>query len=336
MKKIQRRSFLKTVSGVTAASLVTPLLSSCRTSSQNTNTSTWSCSSNSAAYETIISIDGLPEPVSVLQIADSHITYTNETDKEYEQFSARMAGAYANTKHYSTGEPTTPIDSFMELIALAQKENVDMIALTGDILNFPSATAVSLIMETMAASGIPFVYTAGNHDWHYEGMDGSATELRREWCNNRLKPLYQGSNGLYASRIVGGINMVTIDNSTYQVDDEQLEFYRQQAQRPEPIALFMHIPLYMPGMNICCGHPQWGYATDKIYEIERRQRWPESGNQPSTAAFVDQVMNTGKLAGIFVGHWHQIRVITSRGKNQYLTGAAYNGQHRLIRFIPSV
>ena len=330
---IQRRSFLKTVSGITAASLVTPIFSSCGTGSHPANNS-WPPVSNSSPYETIIAINELIKPLSVLQISDSHITFTSDTDKEYEQYSERMAGAYAHTKHYETCEPTTPIDSFMELIAFAQQEKVDLIALTGDIVNFPSATAVSMVMEILTASGIPFVYTAGNHDWHYEGMDGSADGLRREWSENRLKPLYEGGNALYSSRLFGGINIVTIDNSTYQVNDEQLEFYRQQQKRPEFIALFMHIPMYMPTMGICCGHPQWGYDTDRGYEIERRQRWSKNGNQPSTAAFVDQVMNTEKLAGIFVGHWHQIRTITYRGKNQYISGAAYNGQHRMIRFIP--
>ena len=331
---MQRRSFLKVASCAAAASPVVPMLTSCNAAGRSADAPAWSCAGNSTAYETVIACDGLPKPVTVLQITDSHITCAGDSDKEYEQYSARMAGAYAHTKHYKTNQPTTPIDSFAELMDSARKEKVDLIVLTGDIINFPSAADVSEVSKMLTASGIPFIYTAGNHDWHYEGMDGAPDELRGEWCKKRLAPLYGGRNELYSSEILGGINVVNIDNSTYQVNREQLDFYMQQRERPEPIALFMHIPLYMPAMGICCGHPQWGAAADKLYEIERRQRWPESGNLPSTTEFVDRVLETEKLAGIFVGHWHEIRTVTYRGKSQYLTGAACNGQHRMIRFIP--
>ncbi len=62
-----------------------------------------------------------------------------------------------------------------------------------------------------------------------------------------------------------------IDNSTYQVNDEQVACYKQQIRKPEPVALFVHIPLYINSMRMCCGHPEWGAATDKNFEIERRE-----------------------------------------------------------------
>ncbi len=327
---MKRRTFIKNSAGITAA-LSLPLLASCHGDQKET----WACTHNSTPLDTKITVKGLEKPVNVLQISDSHITYSDESDQPYEIYSTRMTNGYLQVRHFKTLDPITTIESFEELMELAKKEKVDLVALTGDILNFPSATAVAKVQEMVSASGIPYKYISGNHDWHYEGMEGSDEGLRQKWCTDRLMPLYQGSNPLYSSQIVGGINMVFIDDSTYQVNEEQLEFYKQQKARPEPIAVFVHIPLYMPTIEICCGHPQWGAAADHLYEIERRERWSENGNKPSTIEFVKQVMSTERLLGIFAGHTHQCRFVSDQGKFQYITGPSFNGQYRMIRFLPS-
>lgn len=279
-------------------------------------------------------MSGITKKLRVLQIADTHISCDNESDKPYEQYSARMNKAFIQPKHYKTAQPSVTTDNFKELMQLAKSEQVDLLALIGDIVNYPSATAVEFVRSQLEATGIPHIYTAGNHDWHYEGMPGSADELRKEWCEKRLKPLYSSDNVLYSSNIVGGINMVTIDNSTYQVNDEQLEFYKQQLKKEEPLVLFVHIPLYVASMRMSCGHPQWGAATDKNFDIERREKWSPSGNKPSTTAFVKAVQNTKKLAGVFAGHWHQYYSINHGAITQHLALPGFNGQYRLIEFQP--
>lgn len=285
--------------------------------------------------QTLISITGIQKPVKVLQIADTHISCDDETDKPFEQYSARMNKAFLAPKHYKTGQPSTTTANFKELMQLAVQEKVDLIALVGDIVNYPSATAVNFVKTEVDKTGIPYIYTAGNHDWHYEGLPGSSEQLRNEWCAKRLQPLYTSPSILYSANLVGGINMVTIDNSTYQVNAEQVEFYKDQLKRPEPLALFVHIPLYLSSMRICCGHPDWGAAVDDGFEVERRQRWPASGNQPTTTAFVQLVKDTPRLAGVFAGHWHQFYSITEGNVKQLLALPGFNGQYRLIQFQPA-
>jgi predicted MPP superfamily phosphohydrolase len=325
---MKRREFLKSASGI-AVPLTAPLLLSC----DNKSAPLWQCTHNSSALETAIVIDGLNKPFNVMQITDSHISCDNDSDSEYETYSARMNRAYISVNHFRTNEKVTPLQCFEDLMGIAQKANVELIALTGDIVNYPSATAVEAVRNLVAGSGIPHIYVAGNHDWHYEGMKGSANELRQEWCERRLKPLYSGNSMFCSSLVVNGINMITIDNSTYQITEEQLEFYRQQKARPEPILIFSHIPYYMPSLRICCGHPDWGATVDGNFEIERRERWPEAGNSSCTEAFIQELMTTDRLAGIFTGHWHQSSYIASADKKQCVTAAAFNGQYRIIRFI---
>jgi predicted phosphodiesterase len=285
---------------------------------------------NSGLMETIISVPGLQKNTTILQVSDSHISCDNESDAPYTQYSERMNKAYRQIKHYKSGELTTTTENFKEIIQRGIQEKVDLVALTGDIVNYPSATAINFVTSVMKSSGLPYMYTAGNHDWHYEGMKGSADALRKEWCEKTLKPLYKG-NYLYSSQILNGVNIVMLDNSTYQVNEEQLNFFLEQKKRPEPMVLMVHIPLYMPSMPICCGHPEWGAAVDKNYVIERRERWPEKGNSPSTVAFVKQVMNAKNIIGVFSGHWHQYRSINNLTVQQHLTLPALNGSHRLIK-----
>jgi predicted MPP superfamily phosphohydrolase len=329
---MKRREFIvKSASGI-AIPLSVPFFSSCNHSSA----SLWQCTHNNSSLETIIVLDGLSHPFNVMQITDSHISCDNDSDRVYDKYSARMNQAYPLVNHFKTNEKVTPLQCLEELMDIAQKENVALIALTGDIVNYPSATAVEAVRKIVTGAGISHIYVAGNHDWHYEGMKGSANELRQEWCTTRLKPLYAGNNILYSSLVMNGINMITIDNSTYQITEEQLEFYKQQKTRPEPIIVFAHIPFYMPSLRICCGHPEWGATVDRNYELERRERWPESGNNLFTKTFIQEIMTTDRLAGIFTGHWHQSSYIVSADKKQCITAAALNGQYRIIRFIPLI
>lgn len=323
---IDRRSFIgRTLAGVGAAGLTGLSF----TSPEHFE---WQCVHNTNAMQTLISMSGITKPVKILQIADTHISCDDETDKPFEQYSARMNKAFVQPKHYKTGQPSTTTDNFKELMQLAIAEKVDMIALIGDIINYPSATAVKFVKTEIAKTGIPYIYTAGNHDWHYEGLPGSSEALRKEWCESRLKPLYTSDNIWQSSNIVGGINMVAIDNSTYQVSEEQVAFYKQQMNRPEPLALFVHIPLYLSSMRMCCGHPEWGAAVDKGYEVERREKWATEGNKKSTIEFIKLVKATPRLAGVFAGHWHQYYSITEGNVKQLLALPGFNGQHRLIQF----
>lgn len=325
---IDRRSFIgRTMAGVAATGLT-------GLSFKPSGKFDWQCVHNTNTMQTLISMSGISKPVKILQIADTHISCDDESDKPYEQYSSRMNNAFRLRDHYKTGLPSTTTDNFKELMELAKTEKVDMIALVGDIVNYPSTSSVNFVKTEISKTGIPYIYTAGNHDWHYEGMPGSADALRKEWCESRLKPLYTSENILQSSNIVGGINMVAIDNSTYQISDEQVAFYKEQMNRPEPLALFAHIPLYLSSMRMCCGHPEWGEATDRNYEIERRERWDAEGNKASTTEFIRLVKSTSRLAGVFAGHWHQYYSITEGNVKQLLALPGFNGQYRLIEFQP--
>ena len=235
----------------------------------------------------------IDESIKVVHIADTHLFMDDERGIPYQEYSNRMAKAYNQTTHFQTREKTSPKESFEQTIAFAKKVNADVITLVGDIFSFPSEIAIEWVKSKLDATGIPYIYVAGNHDWHYEGMEGSLETLRNTWIKNRLWPLYQGNNPLMAKYDIKGIRFLAIDNSTYEINNEQLDFFSEQVKSGLPLVLLVHIPMYAPGKNITfgCGNPHWGAASDRSFKLERRPKWPKKGHTQTTFDFYNKVLS---------------------------------------------
>jgi UDP-2,3-diacylglucosamine pyrophosphatase LpxH len=279
-------------------------------------------------------LDDITTPLKIIQITDTHLWMDDQRGEPFKQYSHRMAKAYNITKHFRTGEDTNPAKSFEEVLELAVKKNADLLALTGDIFSFPSELAIEWAYRKLSDAGIPYVYIAGNHDWHYEGMEGSSKNLRDIWTKKRLSLLYEGNDPMMVSRKIKDINVLLIDNSTYEIMPEQLEFFRKHSRAGEPFILMMHIPLYAPGrsMGYGCGNPLWGRKSDTSFELEGRERWPESGPSEVTMDFCKEVFSSRELIGIFAGHVHQQSIDIVRGTPQFCARANATGAFLEIDF----
>ena len=137
-------------------------------------------------------------------------------------------------------------------------------------------------------------------------------------------------------REVGGVRVVMLDNSHYEILPQQLEFYRAQVATRKPLILMVHIPLYAPGRSVGfgCGHPEWGAGTDKSFELERRRRWPEGGHTKVTRAFHREVFSTRNLLGIFAGHIHRPSLDVVNGVPQFVTEANAVGGYLELEMVP--
>ena len=274
--------------------------------------------------------------IKVVHIADTHLFMDDERGVPFQDYSNRMAKAYNQTTHFQTREKTNPEESFEQTLAFAKEVNADVINLVGDIFSFPSEAAIEWVRSKLDATGIPYIYVAGNHDWHYEGMKGSLESLRDTWIEKRLLPLYQGNHPLMAAYDIKGIRFLAIDNSTYQINEEQLAFLSAQIESGLPLVLLVHIPMYAPGKNISfgCGNPFWGAATDRSFELERRPKWPESGHTQTTFDFYKKVFDAPNLMGIFAGHKHRNSIEVIKGKPQIVSDDNASGGYLDIDFLP--
>ncbi len=277
----------------------------------------------------------IKENIKVVHIADTHLFMDDNRGIPYTKFSSRMAKAYNQTTHFKTREKTTPMECFENTLTYAKEVNADVITLVGDIFSFPSELAVEWVNSKLEATGIPYIYVAGNHDWHYEGMSGELDSLRDTWIDNRLLSLYQGNNPLMAAYDIKGIRFLAIDNSTYEINDEQLAFFSEHAASGMPLVLLVHIPMYAPGKGISfgCGNPNWNASTDRNYKLEKRPRWPVAGHSKTTFNFYDEVFNSPNLLGIFTGHIHKNSIEIINGKPQIVSDDNASGGYLDIDFL---
>jgi len=331
---MKRRFFIQTAAAVSATGGV--CIDSITEAEQNdsaTSGESFAIDDNKVTFFT----KAVTRPVNVTVVADTHLFTDDDRGKPYHEYSGRMAKAYNKTIHFRTGQPTSPEQSFEEILARAKSGNSDLLALVGDIFSFPSEAAIDWVSDRLAKLEMPWIYVAGNHDWHYEGMAGSLEKLRAEWIERRLKPMYQGNHPLMAAHDIHGVRFLAIDNSHYEILPEQLEFFRTQVNSGQPLVLLIHIPLYAPGrsMGFGCGNPKWGAATDRNYEIERRPKWRDSGHTQTTIDFHREVFDAKNLMGIFAGHIHRQSVDVVNGIPQFVTNANAVAAFMEVSFVPT-
>ena len=262
------------------------------------------------------------QKLRMMVMSDAHLTLDDARGEPWKEFSARMSTPYRTMKHWRNGRQLVSPAGFDEVLAKAVQAKVDFLALTGDIVSFPSEAGVDYVVGKLKASGLNWMYVSGNHDWHYEGQAGTLKEQRDIWTKKRLSPLYQGANPLFSMRQVKGVRMVFIDDSTWEILPEQLGFLRAQLASGDPVALFMHIPLHVKGYPLDrapVGHPDWGWNADRNWQIERRLRWPKEGHTQTTYAFRDAVFAASNVVGVFTGHIHEPMCAVENGVPQLVT-----------------
>lgn len=280
--------------------------------------------------------EDIRERFTVIFLADTHLFKDDERGDAYKEFSARMAKAYNQTIHFQTNELTNPEECFEKTLDIAKKNNVKLVILAGDIFSFPSEAAIDWTLEKLHLSGLPYIYTAGNHDWHYEGMKGSSAYLRESWIQKRLLPMYQNENPMMSVREINNVRLITLDNSDYQITREQLIFFQKEITTNKPVLLMMHIPIYAPDrpVGFGCGHPAWGATADKNFELERRERWPETGHTAITKKFYEEVLAAPNVLGVLTGHIHKQSLDVINGLPQIVTHSNAHGAYLKVEFMP--
>lgn len=274
-------------------------------------------------------VQGIEKPLKVMHITDAHISLVLPSDPQLASYAKGIYRSHSKARHFQTGETVCPAEMFKELLGLAVAEKADLIVLTGDIVNYPEKASVEFVYKELEKTGIPFIYIAGNHDWHYAGIPGERQAIRKEWTERILKPLYQGANPLYSSTVINNMNFVAIDNSIgAKVNDEQLEFFIRQKNRNLPMVLLMHLAINPENMRD-------NALNDAKQDIES----PEKTDRPvpddiSTAKFYREILDMEDII-ILSGHFHnKDQVDMINGMVQFITMPGERRAYRIFNFIP--
>ena len=310
------------------------LLISCTTPKEIVNKKDNTFVTNTSKIE--IYSSEVQDTIRLILISDTHLWGSDKREEPFRQYSKRMAKGYNETTHYITGKTTNPEESFINTLAIATQKKADAIILLGDIVSYPSEYSIEWAKKQLDQTQIPYYYTCGNHDWHYEGMQGSSKNLRDTWIKKRLLSFYGNVNPLMYQIEIKGVKILMIDDSIFEILPEQLEFFCQEEKEGKPMLLMMHVPLYAPGrmVHYAIGNPNWKAANDNGYRAERREKWPVNGHKPETYEFYKAVTTSRHLLASFTGHMHQQGVDIIHGKPHFNIRENAAGAYMEVVILP--
>lgn len=270
-----------------------------------------------------IHIEGLQSPIRMLHVTDAHIACIDDRDAEHQE------ACESYRERYESRETL-----FHTLMAEASILSPDLVALTGDIIHYPSQAAIESASKAISQVDVPVLYTSGNHDWWYPHFK-DRQDYRTAWWPT-LDPLSNGQPS-HASRTIGGIQFILVDDSTYQITDEQLTFVQNKLKTDVPTVLLTHIPISLPTLRdrtierwkdpILIADPNW--------PAERRDRWRTRADLPATLEFAHILAAAHNLIAVFCGHIHFDHTDTlTRNAVQYVGAPGFESQKRLVEFLP--
>jgi len=184
--------------------------------------------------------------------------------------------------------------------------------------------------------GTPYLYTLGNHDWHFPHLPWG--DQTRAQFYPRFHRLTSGNPAVQAVEIAG-VRLLAIDNSNYQLCAHQLDFLRRQLAGGKPCILFCHIPFFLsslaPAVEAMWKAPIMMGA--QTWTAKQQQDWLVRDNDLSTldgVALLETEAAAG-LAGIFCGHVHFAHADAYGDCGfQYVTTPGFEGGYRVIRLLP--
>ena len=281
-----------------------------------------------------ISIAGLTKPIRMVHVTDTHVALIDERDAEHVDACQDSCEKFRTERRTEDGRTIPSETTFSEIIDELRRLGPDFLAFTGDIVHFPSQACLDHVTSALDSLDIPIIYTAGNHDWRFPGVEGRAELREAGWP--LLERLHRGEPAI-SHHTDGHVQWVSIDNSTYQVTEEQLRAVTQLLSNSMPTVLLMHIPLSLPTLRddirarflapILVGDPDW--------DIESREKWGAGEDLPTTLEFVRVVTSAPNLIAIFCGHIHFPHVdAIGPTAVQYVGAPGFMGAMRVVDFQP--
>jgi len=179
---------------------------------------------------------GLENPVKLLHISDTHLSFADRRDD-------RRKRSLAGRRRVTFSDRNDRCRrSLREAIQYAQDAGA-LLVHTGDLIDFVSRQNLDIAKETLGASDYFFV--PGNHEFSKYVGEAEETEAYKMDSLPLVQSYFR--DGLrFCSRVVGGVNLVGIDNAYYHIYADQFERLKAEVAKGLPILLLVHTPLYTP------------------------------------------------------------------------------------------
>ena len=277
---------------------------------------------------------GLGKTVKFLHLTDTHIARDSEkengraavfdtTDEQIEQY-------------------------FLEAVEYAKENNLTIVH-TGDLVDYITKENLEFLDENL--KDVDYILAPGSHDFahlipgHQEYFDWRAAGFSENDVHKaeQIKTIapHVNNNMYFASKIIEGVNFVTIDNSYLKITDGQLDLLKAEVAKGLPIVVGMHIPMHtkalqevglMPRENLCSTEKE-----QKEHALENNR--PDLAENiriftESTWRSIEYIKSEPLIKVVLAGHRHRnVEDELSDGKYQIVTHANCQGFAREITLV---
>lgn len=142
------------------------------------------------------------------------------------------------------------------------------------------------------------------------------------------------SNLYFDSKLYGGVNFVTLDNSYYRISEGQTKMLCAEAAKGYPIVLCVHTPFYTPAFaeDRLAAEKDCTYLMAPPEELLARyapERRVQQAADQATLEAVEYILNEPLIKAVFAGHMHyDFEEPLANGVMQFTTDGSYRGTVR--------
>ncbi|MBQ1216385.1 MAG: metallophosphoesterase [Clostridia bacterium] len=245
---------------------------------------------------------GLEKPIRILQLSDVHLSLADDVDgDDMKAHAAARRNTFFNEANFPERDPVGYLKDAMEYA-----KDFDCTVITGDVLDFTSHA--NRVTATEILAGKDYLFCAGNHEFCPKvGIPDSFA--RKDEILDEIQACFRG-NMIFESRIVGGVNVIAIDNSYYIWTEKQLELLKAEVARGLPVILFCHSPLTGGNMNHNPTHRDL-HVSDEVIDFTRK--------------VTQYIIDEPAIKAVFSGHYHSTMTEQLGDKTGYILGGLFKG-----------
>jgi hypothetical protein len=258
---------------------------------------------------------GLESPVKILHVTDIHLTYANEKDTE--EHHALMEKRFGVFNRHACEPDHTPREYFEEAIALA-KENDALLVCTGDAIDIHTHGNLEVLSEIL--EGEDLMFSPGGHE-HQRICKRTMEEPYPYWETVRpqLESELSRFDLYFESRIIGGLNVITADNSLDYFPRRTVDAFKRELERGLPIVVFFHDPIWDSLLNKKEAYHENIRLTAEDYATSHEM--------------IDLLLHHPLVITTFGGHGHKDEEREIDGKTHYMTDGLFRGKARMIEIV---
>ena len=258
---------------------------------------------------------GLEKPVRILHVTDVHISKADERDTPRQQKQAvqreevfRKEGGFP---------PKSPEEYFLDAVELAKKEEA-LLVCTGDAIDLHTHACVDFFLDLIRDEDLMFAPGGHEHQCRFVRTMEEEPPYART-VRARLDEEFSRFDLYLESRIINGVNIVTLDNSLDYFSLRTLEAFRRELEKGLPIVAFFHDYLWDEQLNMKEAYHPNVTLTPEDYRISHEM--------------MDILYHHPLVVATFSGHGHRDEVREIDGKKHYMTDGLFKGIARMIEIV---